>query len=181
MTDLLLLAAILATVSAVVVPWYVRRLASDADNYAMWQDRFFNKFDLLVQDENVTAELLEMAILFGDHLRDRRMLRRLLWLILSGKARAQKAGVLPEGADLNSLPERTAIEFCLLGVAWFHALSYTSVIGGRLLRNVMFPIFRKVAGDDKPPTNKAETADARPFMGVIISLLRNRWSAPAGI
>jgi len=180
MTNLLILLAILAAISVVVVPWYVARLASDADKYCVWQERFFQKFDLLMQDENTPAEFLEMAVLFGDHLRDRRVPRLFLWAMVSGQARARKRdGDLKRSDFSPEIPERTVMEFCLMGVAWFHAISYTSVITGRLMRNLMFPLFRRVADEEeKPDLKKMETGDARPFMELFISLLKNGWGSP---
>ncbi len=175
MSELVIVAALLAAAAVVVVPWYVRRMERDAELYAIWQDRFFEKFDLLLDNKQTPPEVLEIAVMFGDYMRNSRFLTQLVWSIVSGGARYTSK---PRNrVDFEKLPPKVAADLALMIVAWLHALSHTAVLRGLLLRNLMFPIFKRPNGAEQS-LGEVDQAVARPFSETVISVAKSRHSRP---
>jgi hypothetical protein len=165
----LVIAALLAAAAVVIVPWYVRRMERDAELYAVWQDRFFEKFDLILDNKDSPREVVEIAVLFGDCMRNSRLLSRLVWSIVSGGARY---AAKPRGnVDFAKLPPKVAADLSLMIVAWLHAISHTAVLRGLLLRNLMFPIFKRLNGAEAN-LGDVDQAVARPFGETVISVAK---------
>jgi hypothetical protein len=169
MSELIIVLIVAATLIA-TVPLYVRRLNQDAQAYAVWQDRFFNVFDRLLDNKDTPQVIIKVGLSLGESMRNRRLLTSLLWSILSGGARQPHQ---KEESTIRSLPARVEEDFLLLIVAWLHALSHTGVVRGYLLRNLMFPIFKRINGEEQNLRDVDQGA-VRPYGETVFSVVRHK-------
>lgn len=178
MTIELYFIAVIAVLSALVVPWYVRRLKRDAELYAIWQQRFFDKFDLVANAEAATPEMLNTALLFGKTMRNRKVVWMMVKAILTGEARKPSG---PRSLDMSNVPAKLVMDYSLMVVAWFHALSHTAVIRGWMMRNLMFPVFRDLndMNGDSGKVPPIQEAELRPYREVATASLPKRHLAAA--